>query len=160
MKWEIGRGSVKEWVSLFFLLHTHTHDFLREPSVSPCIFPVVTARWWPPPNMWAGPLIFYGHHWGCLNNPISSNLGLCAAFWAHFMCHHKLCPTSVSHPFSSLNSYLGLTGGKYYPKNTIPIFILQNFPFPGCFSYILLSFLSSGWVVIAVCDSISVYGTS
>ena len=56
------------------------------------------------------------------------------------MCHHKLWPTSVSHPFSSLNSSLvGLTGGKYYPKITIPNFalILQNFAFPGCLSFIL-----------------------
>ena len=49
-----------------------------------------------------------------LNYPIFSNLGLCTACWAHFMCHHELCPTSVSHPFSSLNSSLGLTGEKLY----------------------------------------------
>ena len=49
-------------------------------------------------------VLYYGHHRGCLNNPIFSNLGLCAACWAHFMCHHELWPTSVSHPFSSLNS--------------------------------------------------------
>ena len=80
--------------------------------------------------MWVGPLIFYGHHQGYLNNPIFSNLGLCAACWAYFMCHHKLWPTSVSHPFS-LNSSSGLTGGKYYKKITIAIFrlILQNFFF-------------------------------
>ena len=47
---------------------------------------------------------------GCLNNPIFSNLGLCAACWARFMCHHELWPTSVSNPFSFLNSSLGLTG--------------------------------------------------
>ena len=40
----------------------------------------------------------------CLNNPIFSTLGLCAACWTHFICHHELWPTSVSHPFSSLNS--------------------------------------------------------
>ena len=47
--------------------------------------------------------------------------------------------TSVSHPFSSVNSSLGLTGGKFYQKIIIPIFrlILQNFAFPGCFPYIL-----------------------
>ena len=62
----------------------------------------------------------------------------------------------------SLDSSLGLTGRKHYLKITIPIFrlILQNFAFPGCFSYILLdryrfSLLSSGWVVIAVCDYFS-----
>ena len=41
---------------------------------------------------------FCDHHRGCLNNPIFSNLGLCAACWAHFMCHHELWPISVSHP--------------------------------------------------------------
>ena len=59
-------------------------------------------------------------HRVCLNNPIFSTLGLCAACWAHFMCHHGLWPTSVSHPFSFLNSSLGLTGGKYYQKNRCP----------------------------------------
>ena len=58
-----------------------------------------------------GLLIFHGH-WGCLNNPIFWNLGSCAACWAQFMYHHKYWPTSVSHPFSFLNSSLGLTGGK------------------------------------------------
>ena len=123
-------------------------------------------RWWPPSAMWVGPLIFYGRHWRCVNNPIFSDLGWCAACWAHFMCPHELWPTSVSHPFSSLNS-LGLSGGKYYQKIIIPILrlILQNFAFPGCFSFILFyryifSLLSSGWVVVAVYDSVSVQGTS
>ena len=120
-------------------------------------------RWWPPSTMWASPLILYGHHPGCLNNPIFSNMGLCAACWTHFMCHNELWPTSLSHPFSFLNSCLGgLAGGKHYQKITIPIFwlVLQNFAIPGCFPYILfcrylLSLLSPGWFVIAVCDSIS-----
>ena len=43
----------------------------------------------------------------CLKNPIFSNLGLCAACCAHFMCHHEFRPTSVSHPFSSLNPFTG-----------------------------------------------------
>ena len=79
------------------------------------------------------------------------------------MCHHELWPTSVSHPFSFLNSSLGLAGGKYYQKITIPIFRLvhRNFAIPGYFPYILFyhylfSLLSSGWFVIAVCVSISV----
>ena len=83
------------------------------------------------------------------------------------MCHHRLwpAPTSVSHPFSSLSSSLGLAGGKYYQKITIPIFrlVLQHFPLPhvpGCFPDIifccyLFSLLSSGWFVIAVCGCIS-----
>ena len=92
-----------------------------------------------------------------------SNVGLCAACWANFICHHELGPTSVSHPFSSLSSSLGLTGGKYHQKTTIPIFrlILQNVAFPGCFSYnlfyhYLFSLLPSGLFVIAVCGSFSV----
>ena len=124
-------------------------------------------RWWPPSTMWAGPLSFYGHHRGCLNNPIFSNLGLCAACWAHFMCHHELWPTSLGHPFYFLNSSWGLTRGKHYQKITIGIFrfVLQNFTIPGYFPYILFysclfSFFSSGWFVIAVCGSISVQGTS
>ena len=79
------------------------------------------------------------------------------------MCHHELWPTSVSHPFSFLNSSLGLAGEKHYQKITIPIFrlVLQNFAIPGYFPYILFccylfSLLSSGWFVIAVCGSISV----
>ena len=32
--------------------------------------------WWPPSTMWVGPSIFYGHHRGCLNSPIFSNLGV------------------------------------------------------------------------------------
>ena len=73
-------------------------------------------RWWPPSAMWADLLIFYGHHLGCLNNPIISNLGWCAACWAHFVCHHKLWPTSVSDPFSSLNRSLGFTEGNITRK--------------------------------------------
>ena len=89
--------------------------------------------------MWAGPLILYGHHRGCLNNPIFPNLGLWAACWAHFMCHQELWPTIASHPFYFVNSSLGLAGGKHYQKNAIPIFrlVLQNFAIPGCFPSIL-----------------------
>ena len=81
---------------------------------------------------------FYGHHRGCLNNPIISNLGLCAVCWAHFMCHYELWPTSVGHPFSFLNtcSSWGLTGGKHYQKEVFR-FVLQNFTIPAYFPYIL-----------------------
>ena len=82
---------------------------------------------------------------------------------SHFMCHHELWPTSVSHPFSSLNSSLGLTEGKYYQKITVPVFrlVLKNFALPGCFLYIiffsyLFSLLPSGWFVVAVCGCFSV----
>ena len=55
------------------------------------------------------------------------------------MCHHELWPTSVSHPFSSLNSSSGCGGGKHYQKITIPIFrlVLQNFAIPGCLYFFL-----------------------
>ena len=123
-------------------------------------------RWWPPTTMWVLSSI-YGHHWGCLNNPIFSNLGLCAACWASFMCHQEFWSTSMSHPFSSLKSSLCFAGGKHYQKITIPIFrlVLQNFAIPCCFPYILryrylFSLLCSGWFVIAVFGSVSVQGTS
>ena len=52
------------------------------------------------------------HHKGCLNDPTFLNLRLCAAFWAQFMCHHELWPTSESHPFSfhSRSSVLWIKG--------------------------------------------------
>ena len=53
--------------------------------------------------------LFKYHHWGCLNNPTFWNSGLFAVCWTRFTCHHELWPTSVSHPFSTLNSSLGLT---------------------------------------------------
>ena len=122
-------------------------------------------RWWPPSTMWAGPWVF---SWPpCLNNPIFSNLGLCAACWAHFVCHHELRPTSVGPSFSFLNSVGGLTGGKHYQKIAIAIFRfgLPNFTIPGYFPYILFysclfSLVSYCSFVIAVCGSISVQGTS
>ena len=131
-------------------------------SVDAPIPEVVVAflRLWPPSTMWAGPLIFLGHHQGCLNNPFFSYLGIYAARWAHYMCHHELRTTSVSCPFSSINSSLSLAGETYYHKINIPIFrlVLQNFGLPGCFPFILcyqylFSLLFSGWVVFAACDS-------
>ena len=55
------------------------------------------------------------------------------------MCHHELWPTSVGRPSSFLNNSLGLTGGKYYQKITIPLLrlVLQNFAIPGYFPYII-----------------------
>ena len=83
--------------------------------------------------------LFDGLYRGCQNNPICSNLGLCAVCWAHFMYHHELWPTSVGHPFSFLNSSWGLTGRKHYQKITITIsrFDLQNFTISGYFPHIL-----------------------
>ena len=57
----------------------------------------------------------------------------------------------------------GLAGGNHYHKIAIRIsrLVLQNFALLGCF-YPFLSFFFlltlSGWVVIAVCDSVSVQG--
>ena len=73
--------------------------------------------------------VMYKYH------PIFSNLGLCAACWAHLMGHHKLWLTSVSDPFSFLNSALGFAREKHYQKIAIPIFrlVLQNFALPVAF---------------------------
>ena len=108
-------------------------------------------------QMWAGPLIFLGPPLGISEQYHFSILGLCAVCWAHFMCHHKLWPTSVSHPFSSVNSSLGLTGGKYYQNITLPLFrlILQNCAFRGCFlscSFLSLSFLLSFSRLVCYCS--------
>ena len=70
----------------------------------------------------------------------------------------------MSHPFSFLNSSLGLAGGKHNQKITIPVFrvVLKNFKaIQGYFPYFLfyhyiLSLLSSGWFDIAVCGFVSV----
>ena len=111
-------------------------------------------------------ILFKWRHQGCLNNLIFSKMGLCAAYWACFMCHHGLglWLTSARHPFSFLNSSLGLAGGKCQ-KIIIPIFRLipQNIALPCCFLYILchsyhFSILSSSWVAIAACGSISMQG--
>ena len=66
---------------------------------------------------------------------ITLNLGFCAVCWTHFMFHHKLWPTSVSHPSSFLNSSIGLAGRNHYQKTTIPVFrvVLQKF----CYSRLL-----------------------
>ena len=89
--------------------------------------------------------------------PIFSNLGLCAARWACFMCHRELWPTSVRHPFSSLNSSLSFAGGKHYQKITIPIFrpVLQNFVIPGYKihnSFQLLPFLLTFFRLVCYCN--------
>ena len=134
---------------------------------SHCICGWAFLRWWPPSAMWEGPLIYYGRHRGCPNNPIFFNLGLCDTCWAHYMCHHDLWSTSVSQPFSFLNSSLGFAGRTHHQKITITIFrfVLQNLAIQNYLPYILfyrylVSLLSSGWFVIAVCGSISVRGIS
>ena len=99
----------------------------------------------------------YGHHLGCLNNALFLILGLCAACWAHFTCHHELWPISVSHTFSFLNSSCWR---KTLPENYCAYLYScsSKFVIPGYFPYILFccylfSLLSSAWVVIAICDS-------
>ena len=83
--------------------------------------------------------IHCNYHQRCMNNPIFSCLGLCAACWTHSVCHHKFWLTWVSHPFSFLNSSLGFAGGKHSQKIAIPIFrlVFQNSVFPDCFPFIL-----------------------
>ena len=114
-------------------------------------------RWWLPSTMWAGPLIYFWPPRGCLNNPIFSNLGLCAACWARLMCHHELWPTSVSHPFSSLKSSLGFFGGKHCQKITLPIFrlVLQNLRYSmllSLYSFLSLSFLLTFFRLVCYCS--------
>ena len=84
---------------------------------------------------------------------IFSNLGLCAACWAHFMCHHKFWPTSVSHPFSSLNSSLGYARGKHCRKITIPIFklVLQNLLFQVVYFILFSIAIFSPYFLLVVC---------
>ena len=113
-------------------------------------------REWPPSALWVG-----------LNNPLSLNLGLYAAWWAHCICHHELRPTSVSHPIF-LNCSLCLVGGKYHQKLLTPslaIFtdliwlfkdaVLIFFFYTYCFNV-----LSSGWFITVVFGSISIQVTS
>ena len=71
--------------------------------------------------------------------------------------HQRVTPSPLS------ITILFFAGGKHYQKIAIHIFrlVLYHFAIPGCFPYILFcrylfSLLSSGWFVIAVCDSISV----
>ena len=83
--------------------------------------------------------------------------GLCTACWAHFMCHHKLWPTLVGHPFSFLNSSWGLTGGKHYQKISIAIlrFFIQNFVnsrLLSLYSFLSLSFLLTFFRLICYCS--------
>ena len=58
-----------------------------------------------------------------------------------YVIMHELWPTSVSHPFSSLITSLGLTKGKYNQKITIPIFRLihQNVDFQVAFLLLFFS---------------------
>ena len=91
----------------------------------------------------------YGHHRGCLNNPIFSNLELCAACWVYFMWHHELWLTSVSHPFSSLNSSLGFDGGNHYQEITITNFRLVLLPL---YSFLSLSFLLTLFRLVCYCS--------
>ena len=75
-------------------------------------------RWMPPSTMWAGSLIFCGHHWECLNNPTYSNLG--------YMLHveHISCVITNCGQQQWVTPSLSIAGGKYYQKITVPIFRL------------------------------------
>ena len=106
------------------------------------------------------------HHQGCRNNPIFSNLVLCAACWAHFICHHELWQTSVSHPFCFLNNSLGLMNEnitreyKYLSLwSCFPNFCFSRLlsVYVLCYSY-YYSLLSSVWVINTACGSVSFQG--
>ena len=92
-----------------------------------------------------GGSFIYGHQRGCLNYPIFPNLGLCVPCCAHFMCHHELWPTPMSHDFSFPTSSLVFAGGKHYQKVNLPIFrlVLKNFAIQGCSPYILSNYYIS-----------------
>ena len=125
---------------------------------------IASCAHWAPSAMWAGPLIYLwpgttGYAWIIP----SSRIWDYVLHVEQISCAITNWPTSVSQPFSSLNSSLGFAGGKHHQKIIIPIFrlIFQNFAIPGCFPHIIFycyifSLLSSGWFVIAVCYSISV----
>ena len=124
-------------------------------------------RRWSPSTMWADPLIF--------PSTTTSDVWIIPSFriWGYVLhVEHVSCvitnwPISVSHTFSSLNISLGLTGGNIIMKLlslSLDLFF-KIFPLPGCFPYFifyryLFHLLSSGCLVIAVCGSISVHGTS
>ena len=103
------------------------------------------------------------HHQECLNNSMFSNLGLCAACWTCFMCHHELWPTWVSHPFSIATEVLleeNITR-KLLSLSLDMFFKILFSQVPYTHSVLFLPFVdfslpSSGWVVIAACGSISV----
>ena len=122
-------------------------------------------RWWPTSAMWAIPLHFLSATIVDVWIIPSFQYGVLSCTYACFMCHHEWWPTAMSHPFSFLDSSLGLAGGTHNQKNVIPIFrlALQKFAILGRFPYILcsscyFSLFSSGWVLIAVWGSISVQG--
>ena len=100
--------------------------------------------------------LFKGHHRVYPNNPIFSNLGLCAACWAYFMCHHELWPTSIAP-----NSSLDLAGQKRKIQHVSSDLFFKILLFQVAFLLFYhyhFSLLSSGWFVIAVCSSISIRG--
>ena len=126
----------------------------------------LSLRWWSPSNMCVSDScnLFKYHRRDIWIIPYFE-FGLCATFWARFMCHQEVWPTSVNHSFSFPNNSLCLAGRKHYHKIYIPIFrLLQNFALPGRILYILLlhlfSLFSSGCFVFAQCGSTSVQGTS
>ena len=53
-----------------------------------------------------------------------SSFAFPSGWWPHPKNSPNFCHTSVSFPFSSANSSIGLAGGKHYQKITIPIFRL------------------------------------
>ena len=145
-----GQSRVMNWIYLRLLTRRAVHPF-----VCPLEFRVFfKGGGHLQPCGWGGWSLnfFKWHYYECLNNPISSNLGLCTA-----------CCCSI-------NSSLGFTGGKPDQKITILVFklVVQNFAPPvffPCFlcypnhiisPYFLLVVLLLQYVAL----SLSVDGTS
>ena len=86
-------------------------------------------------------------------------VGVCAACWTHFTCHHELWPISVSRPFSFLSSSLGLVTRKSLSLSIDLFFksVLLLFEIAFLILCVILNISPSpGWVFIAVCGSVSV----
>ena len=87
--------------------------------------------------MWAGPLIFYGHHGRCMNNPIFSILGLCAACWAHSITNCGQHQWAIPSLFSMAHE--AILEKNITRKLLIAVFriVLQYLNILGYFPYIL-----------------------
>ena len=129
-------------------------NILQKRVINRRIFSTWTPVGWgfPKVDVWIIPSFrIRGHSMFCMLSTFHPRI----KYRTCFMCHHELWPTSVSHPFSSFNSPVGLAGGKYYQKITIPIFefVLQNFAHRArllsFYSFLSLSFLLTffwlGW---------------
>ena len=105
---------------------------------------------------------FLNHHQGCLNNPIFRIWGY-VLHVEHISCVITNCDQHQWAIPTLFSIALGLAGGKHYQKIINPVFnyypCSSKFCCARLLSYSFLSIyslLSSGWVVIAACGSVSV----